>query len=152
MSCHWHVFLLFMGFCNVFAKQTIPNVDTKNPIIFSAPSGNSNDYFGHGVAIGKQMAIIGGPGSDTHGQIFKCEFNGKGGRQTVVCPELPGKFCIEISKRSWRSPFSPDKVADNLTLLSLVAHALICQCAKVGILNYEYYLIFVMNFFMFTLY
>ena len=98
MSCHWHVFLLFMGFCNVFAKQTIPNVDTKNPIIFEH-SGNSNDYFGHGVAIGKQMAIIGGPGSDTHGQIFKCEFNGKGGMQTVSCSELPGKICTEISKK-----------------------------------------------------
>ena len=92
MSCHWHLFLLFMGFCNVFAKRTIPNVDTKNPIIFS--SGNSNDYFGHGVAIGNQMAIIGGPGSDKHGRIFKCEFNGKGGKQTVSCQKLPGEFCI----------------------------------------------------------
>ena len=81
-----------MGFCNVFAKRTIPNVDTKNPIIFS--SGNSNDYFGHGVAIGNQMAIIGGPGSDKHGRIFKCEFNGKGGKQTVSCQKLPGEFCI----------------------------------------------------------
>ena len=99
MSHHLHVFLLFVGFCNVFAKQTIPNVDTKNPIIFRARSGNSNDYFGHGVAIGNQMAIIGGPGSDKHGQIFKCEFNGKRGRQKVSCQKLPGEFCIKIVKK-----------------------------------------------------
>ena len=96
MSCHWHVFLLFMGFSNVFAKRTIPNVDTKNPIIFSTSRGNSNDYFGHGVAIGEDVAIIGGPGSDTHGQIFKCEFNGKqANKQTVSCKKLPGKFCTK---------------------------------------------------------
>ena len=88
-----------MGFCNVFAKQTIPNVDTKNPIIFSTPSRNSNDYFGHGVAIGEGMAIVGGPGSDTHGQIFKCEFNGNQGKQTVPCQKLPGEFCIKIVKK-----------------------------------------------------
>ena len=101
MSCHWHVFLLFMGFCNVFAKQTIPNVDTKNPIIFEH-SGNPNDYFGHGVAIGKQMAIIGAPGSNTHGQIFKCEFKGKQtrkGKQTLRnCETISGKSCIKISQ------------------------------------------------------
>ena len=112
MSHHLHVFLLFVGFCNIFAKQTIPNVDTKNPIIFSARS-HMNNYFGHGVAIGKQMAIIGGPRSDTHGQIFKCEYNGKQekkGRQTVSCQKLPGKF---YTKKSWRSPFSLHKIADN---------------------------------------
>ena len=104
MSHHWHVFLLFVGFCNVFAKQTIPNVDTKNPIIFSKRGGNSNDYFGHGVAIGNQMAIIGGPGSDKHGQIFKCEFNGKQGSQTVPCQKLLGEFCIKIVKKKGFSP------------------------------------------------
>ena len=88
-----------MGFCNVFAKQTIPNVDTKNPIIFSPPNANSNDYFGHGVAIGEQMAIIGGPVSDKHGQIFKCEFDGKRRRQTVSCQKLSGEFCIKISQK-----------------------------------------------------
>ena len=106
MSCHWHLFLLFMGFYNVFAKRTIPNVDTKNPIIFS--SGNSNDdYFGHGVAIGNKMAIIGGPRSDRHGQIFKCEYNGKQkGIQTVSCQKLPGEFCIEIAKKAGGVPFT----------------------------------------------
>ena len=105
MSCHWHAFLLFMGFCNVFAKQTIPNVDTKNPIIFSTRRGNSNDYFGHGVAIGESMAIIGGPGSDKHGQIFKCEYNGKQtrkGTQTVPCQSITGKSCI---KSFWKDDF-----------------------------------------------
>ena len=89
MSCHWHVFLLFMGFCKVFAKQTIPNVDTENPIIFSTSSGNLNDYFGHGVAIGENMAIVG---------IFQCEYNGKQakkGRQTVFCQKLAGEFCTK---------------------------------------------------------
>ena len=96
MSCHWHVLLLFMGFCNVFAKQTIPNVDTKNPIIFS---GNPKDYFGHGVAIRKQMAIIGGPGAQKHGQIFKCEFNGtRKGRQVIPCETISGESCIKISQ------------------------------------------------------
>ena len=105
-----------MGFCNVFAKRTIPNVDTKNPIIFSTSSGNSNDYFGHGVAIGENMTIIGGPGSAEHGQIFKCEFNEKGGRQKVTCQKLPGKFCIKIAKKSWRCPFYLHKIADNSKL------------------------------------
>ena len=108
MSCHWHVFLLFMGFCKVFAKQTIPNVDTENPIIFSTSSGNSNDYFGHGVAIGENMAIVGGPGSDKHGQIFKCEYNGKHakkGRQTVFCKKLDGEFCTKKKAGGLLSPF-----------------------------------------------
>ena len=79
-------------------KESIENVDTKSPIIFRAHN-NLNDYFGHGVAIGNQMAIIGGPGSDKHGQIFKCEFNGKQGSQTVPCQKLLGEFCIKIVKK-----------------------------------------------------
>ena len=82
--------MLFAGVSHGL-KESIKNVDTKSPIIFRARN-NRNDYFGHGVAIEKQMAIIGAPGADTHGQIFGCEFNGKRkGKQTVHCHKLPGK-------------------------------------------------------------
>ena len=108
--------MLFAGVCYGL-KESVENVDTKNPIIFGTSNNSPNDYFGHGVAIGKQMAIIGGPGSDKHGQIFKCEFDGKQGRQIVSCQKLPGKFCIRISQKYLEVSFSPliRYLADNLT-------------------------------------
>ena len=42
--------------------------------------------------------------------------------------------------------FSYHKADSFFNLMSLVAHALICSCSEVGIMIFEYYLIFVMIF------
>ena len=90
MSHCWHVLLLFAGVTHGL-KESIGNVDTDNPIIFEPPpGGDAGDRFGQGVAIKKGVAIIGAPKSDIHGNIFKCEFNGKTTNSNPTCKKLEG--------------------------------------------------------------
>ena len=85
----WHILLLFAGVTHGL-KQSIGNVDTEHPIIFESPGGAAGDRFGQGVAIEKDVAIIGAPKSDIHGNIFKCTFNGKTTNSTPTCKKLEG--------------------------------------------------------------
>ena len=97
MSCCWHVLLLFAGVTHGLKKESIGNVDTDNPIIFEPPGGDAGDRFGQGVAIKKgvpSVAIIGAPKSDIHGNIFKCEFDGKTTTSNPTCEKLEGNFCM----------------------------------------------------------
>ena len=88
MSRCWHVLLLFAGVTHGL-KESIGNVDTEHPIIFEG--GAAGDRFGQGVAIQKDVAIIGAPKSDIHGNIFKCTFNGKNVRNPApTCEKLRG--------------------------------------------------------------
>ena len=90
MSRCWHVLLLFAGVTHGL-KESIGNVDTDNPIIFEPPPGGApGDRFGQGVAIEKDVAIIGAPKSDIHGNIFKCTFDGKTTNSNPTCKKLKG--------------------------------------------------------------
>ena len=90
MSRCWQLLIFLIGFSNVFAKNAIENIDIKNPIIFKPNSAQDSDRFGHGLSIQKNVAVIGAPKADTHGQIFKCEFNGKTTTGDVTCNKGPG--------------------------------------------------------------
>ena len=90
MSRCWQLLIFLIGFSNIFAKNAIENVDINNPIIFKPNSAEDSDRFGHGLSIQKNVAVIGAPKADTHGQIFKCEFNGKTTTGDITCNKGPG--------------------------------------------------------------
>ena len=104
MSRCWHLLMFSIGFSNVFAKNAIENVDIKNPIIFKPKLAKDFDSFGHGLSIQKNVAVIGAPKADTHGQIFKCEFDGTTKTGDVTCNKGPGIISQQIIQEPLKSP------------------------------------------------
>ena len=84
--------LFFFGVSNAYNAN---NVDLQSVIRLNNP-GNSENRFGHSVALGtsngRQYVYLGAPQDETHGNVYGCEFDGSNkNAQTSTCIKMNGK-------------------------------------------------------------